>query len=134
LHKQEKPVKRSRTNLNIQIKRAYEPPTRGDGVRVLVDRLWPRGVSKQAAHIKAWLKDVAPSTALRKWFSHDPTRWNEFERRYHRELDAQPEHISELLHLAADGALTLIYAAKDEQHNNAVALRDYLSAGKPRRA
>jgi O-6-methylguanine DNA methyltransferase len=110
---------------SIRVKRVYDRPSRDDGVRVLVDRLWPRGVSKAAARVDAWLKDLAPSAALRTWFGHDPARWSEFRRRYHRELAATDAR-SELLELADGQALTLLFAAKDADHNNAVALRDYL--------
>lgn len=134
LHELENSVRRSATHPNIRIKRVYEPTTAQDGVRVLVDRLWPRGVSRQTARVKAWFKDLAPSAALRTWFGHDPARWDEFRRRYHRELGAQPQRIAELLDLAAGGTLTLVYAAKDEQHNNAEALMNYLSATKGRHA
>ena len=110
----------------IRVKRVYEPPSRADGMRVLVDRLWPRGLSKAAAHVDAWLKDLAPSAALRTWFGHDPARWAEFRRRYRRELAATDAR-SQLRELADGHALTLLFAAKDPDHNNAVALRDYLA-------
>jgi len=96
----------------------------------LVDRVWPRGVSKQSAHINAWLKSLAPTTELRKWFGHDPERWEEFQRRYHVELDEQRDQIAELISLADGKHLTLIYAAKDEEHNNAAALKAFLLAHK----
>ncbi|MEO0965400.1 MAG: DUF488 domain-containing protein [Planctomycetota bacterium] len=113
--------------MSITVKRIYEPAADTDGVRVLVDRVWPRGVSKDAADIVAWCKDVAPSTQLRQWFAHDPAKWPEFVARYHAELDAHPDAVAELLaHAPKQGTLTLVYSAKDEQHNQAVALRDYL--------
>ncbi len=110
----------------MRAKRVYEPATREDGVRVLVDRVWPRGVSKSKAAIDHWMKDVAPSTALRKWFGHDPERWTEFRRRYRKELAEHPELLKELRALARKGPLTLVYSARDEQHNQAVALREQL--------
>lgn len=112
----------------IKLKRAYEPPEKGDGLRVLVDRLWPRGVSKQSAHIDHWLKEIAPSDALRKWFSHDPSKWNEFRKRYVRELEKRPEAVAQLKQHVGKGVTTLVYSAKDEQHNNAVALKEYLES------
>ncbi|MGB3273513.1 MAG: DUF488 domain-containing protein [Xanthobacteraceae bacterium] len=111
----------------IRIKRAYEAPAAGDGVRVLVDRLWPRGVKREAASIDHWLKELAPSADLRKWFGHDPERWAEFQTRYRAELKANPEAVAELRALAKSAkTLTLVFAAKDEAHNNAVVLRDLL--------
>lgn len=111
---------------HITIKRAYEQAAHSDGYRVLVDRLWPRGVSKEKAQIDDWLRDVAPSTELRHWFGHDPARWEEFQHRYRQELNepAQREALSRLVERARHGPLTLVYGAKDEEHNNAVALRD----------
>ncbi len=110
----------------IRIKRVYEPPSPEDGHRILVDRLWPRGVSKQAAALSAWIKDVAPSHELRKWFDHDPSRWDEFRRRYVAELDANPPATAELRGLLRAGPATLVYAAHDASRNNAVVLADYL--------
>ena len=110
----------------ITLKRAYEPASRPDGRRVLVERLWPRGVAKAGLRVDEWLKDVAPSTELRRWFRHDPDRWNEFRRRYFRELDAHPEAWKTIVTAARRGPVTLIYSSHDMQHNNAVALRDYL--------
>jgi uncharacterized protein YeaO (DUF488 family)/alkylated DNA nucleotide flippase Atl1 len=109
----------------IAVKRVYDPPSRSDGTRVLVDRLWPRGIAKAKARVDAWLKDVGPSTALRTWFGHDPARWAEFQRRYHRELDATGV-AKTIADLARRGPITLLFAAKDSEHNNAVALREYL--------
>ena len=111
---------------NVRLKRAYEEPSSEDGTRVLVDRLWPRGVRKTSAAIDRWIKDVAPSTELRKWFGHDPIRWDEFRRRYQAELAHRPEELDELRALAKKGRLTLVYAARDEFHNEAVVLRDLL--------
>jgi uncharacterized protein YeaO (DUF488 family) len=110
----------------IQLKRAYEPPTRDDGVRILIDRLWPRGMTKESAAIDEWFKDVAPSTELRQWFGHDPARWQEFRRRYARELRQNPEHLSKLRERARQGRVTLVFSAHDEAHNDAVVLRDLL--------
>lgn len=110
----------------IQIKRAYEAPDDQDGHRILVERLWPRGIKKEDLQIEAWLKDVAPSTTLRKWFNHQLERWPEFVARYHAELEAQPEGWQPLLSLAQTGPLTLIYSARDTTHNSALVLRDFL--------
>jgi uncharacterized protein YeaO (DUF488 family) len=114
----------------VRIKRAYEAPAEDDGYRVLVDRLWPRGLKKEAVHIDAWPRDLAPSTELRRWFGHDPTRWEEFQRRYRQELNepGPREVLSELLERARHGPVTLVYGARDEQHNDAVVLRDVLLA------
>lgn len=113
----------------IRLKRAYEEPAPGDGQRLLVDGLWPRGVTKADLQIEAWLKAIAPSTALRKWFGHDPTRWEGFRSRYFAELAANPEALYQLRGYLSRGPVTLLYAARDEEHNNAVALRDFLLHG-----
>jgi uncharacterized protein YeaO (DUF488 family) len=110
----------------INVKRAYDSASRGDSRRFLVERLWPRGMRKESLRMDAWLKDVAPSTELRQWFSHDPAKWLEFRRRYRAELDAHPEAWQPILDAAADGEVTLIYSSHDAVHNNAVALQDYL--------
>jgi uncharacterized protein YeaO (DUF488 family) len=110
----------------VKLKRAYDAPAASDGTRILVDRLWPRGVSKEKAHIDEWMKELAPSTALRKWFGHDPARWQEFRRRYAKEVRAQPDLLRHLRTLARQGPVTLVYAARDEQHNDAVELRELL--------
>jgi uncharacterized protein YeaO (DUF488 family) len=115
---------------NLRLKRAYEPPSADDGVRVLVDRLWPRGVSKADAAIDQWIKDLAPSTPLRKWFGHDPTRWQEFRRRYAKELRQHPEQLGNLRALARQGPVTLVFSARDERHNDAVVLRSLLLGAK----
>jgi uncharacterized protein YeaO (DUF488 family) len=112
---------------NLKLKRAYDPPAAADGKRILVDRLWPRGVKKADAAIDEWMKDLAPSTALRKWFGHDPARWPEFRRRYLKELDRHSEQLDRLRALARQGPVTLVYAAHDEAHNDAVVLRDFLA-------
>jgi uncharacterized protein YeaO (DUF488 family) len=111
---------------NVALKRAYDPPAPTDGMRVLVDRLWPRGVKKEAAAIDLWAKDLAPSTELRKWFGHDPERWVEFTRRYEAELAQHTERLDELRAHARRGRVTLIYAARDQEHNEAVIIRDAL--------
>ena len=110
----------------MRVKRVYEPASREDGLRVLVDRVWPRGVSKSKAAIDQWMKDVAPSTALRQWFGHDPERWTEFRRRYRAELARRPELLKELRAIARKSVLTLVYSARDERHNQAVVLRERL--------
>ena len=113
---------------NIRIKRAYEEPDREDGKRILVDRLWPRGLTKEKARIDLWLKDVAPSTELRKWFAHDPGKWEEFRSRYLEELRRNKEQLSLLRQEAAKSTVTLVYGAKDQQHNEAVILERLLTA------
>lgn len=112
--------------MNIQIKRAYEEPTEDDGTRILVDRLWPRGLTKAKAKIDLWLKDIAPSTELRKWFAHDPAKWTEFQRRYIKELQQNNEPLATLKQEAAKGPVTLIYGARDQEHNEAVILQKLL--------
>lgn len=114
------------TETRIMLKRAYQPPHDDDGCRVLVDRIWPRGIKKADLTIDHWLKELAPSSELRKWFGHRTDRWQEFQRRYRRELDDRPAEIDRLRALLHAGPVTLVYAARDEDHNNAVALRDYL--------
>lgn len=111
---------------HLKLKRAYEPAKANDGTRILVDRLWPRGVSKAAAGIDEWMKEVAPSTELRKWFGHEPTRWNEFQRRYRSELRQHDGALARIRALAKAQTVTLVYSAHDEQHNDAVVLRDVL--------
>ena len=115
---------------NIRLKRAYERPAPADGTRILVDRLWPRGVSKAAAAIDRWVKEIAPSTTLRKWFGHDPARWPEFRRRYAAELREHADELASLRNQARRGPITLIYSAHDEAHNDAVVLRSIL-LGRP---
>jgi uncharacterized protein YeaO (DUF488 family) len=110
----------------IKLKRVYDPPVASDGRRILVERLWPRGQSKAALKLDAWLKDAGPSTTLRKWFDHDPAKWDRFRARYFRELDANPEAWRPLLAAAHHGTVTLVYSSHDTEHNNAVALQEYL--------
>lgn len=112
--------------MTILLKRAYDLPEPSDGFRILVDRLWPRGVSKSSAHIDLWLKDVAPSTTLRKWFDHDPLKWAEFRDRYFLELRHNSEAVEQLDGHVRRGVVTLVYGAKDREHNHAVALKQYL--------
>ena len=111
---------------DLAVKRIYEPPAPDDGQRVLVDRIWPRGVSKKDAALTLWLKDIAPSDELRKWFGHEPERWVEFQKRYGAELDRNGEAVAQLRGLLHHGKVTLLYGAHDEAHNNAVALAGYL--------
>lgn len=112
--------------MKILLKRAYEPAIKSDGCRVLVDRLWPRGLSKEDARIDLWLRDIGPSTGLRKWFNHDPARWAEFQRRYHAELENKTPLLATITEKAKTRPVTLLYSAKDERHNQAVALRIFL--------
>jgi uncharacterized protein YeaO (DUF488 family) len=110
----------------IRIKRAYESPSGEDGSRFLVDALWPRGVKKDALHIEAWLREVAPSKELRQWFAHEPSRWAEFKRRYSAELKRKPAAWRPLLDAARKGNVTLVFGARDTEHNNAAVLKDFL--------
>lgn len=118
--------------MGFAIKRVYEPFERADGYRVLVDRIWPRGVSKDAAHIDEWLQEIAPSTALRTWFNHDPARWETFRARYLVELKEQSELLASLAARAKKGRVTLLYSARDEQFNQAVVLKGYLGRARSR--
>ncbi len=118
-----------RANSELRLKRAYDAAEADDGVRVLIDRLWPRGVGKAQAAIDLWLRDIAPSVELRQWFSHDVSRWAEFRQRYRRELDDHADELATLRRHMAAGRVTLLFAAKDREHNNAVALREYLLDG-----
>ena len=111
----------------IKLKRIYDPSSREDGKRVLVDRLWPRGIKKENAHIEEWLKDIAPSDALRKWFSHDPSRWKEFKKRYHDELKDKKELLKQLLADSRKGTVTLLFGSKDIEHNNAIVIKEVLA-------
>lgn len=110
----------------IRVKRVYDPPEPDDGVRLLVERLWPRGIKKTDLHMDGWLKEVAPSTQLRQWFGHDPARWAQFRRRYFTELKREPAACKPIREAARRGNVTLLYSARDEKHNNALALKDYL--------
>ena len=115
-------------SLKAKIKRVYEEPSHADGRRILVDRLWPRGLSKERARVDIWLKDIAPSTTLRKWFSHDPERWIEFQARYRQELKSKADMLADLKKKAAESPVTLLYGAKDELHNEAVVLLKVLQS------
>lgn len=110
----------------IKVKRVYDRPEAGDGARFLVDRLWPRGIKRNALHLTEWLREVAPSDPLRKWFGHDPAKWEEFRRRYFAELDRKPDALKLLQDSAIQGHVTLLFSAKDVRHNNAIALKEYL--------
>lgn len=113
----------------VKIKRVYEKPAKEDGWRVLVDRLWPRGMTKDAAHLDAWMKDVAPSDALRKWFGHEPEKWATFQKKYRAELVKKKELVADLKQMSKEhGTLTLLFGAKDEEHNEAIVLADLLKA------
>ncbi len=111
----------------IKVKRVYESPETDDGPRFLVERLWPRGMKKESLHMEAWLKDVAPSDGLRRWFDHDPQKWDEFQDRYFAELDGEPDAMQTIVEAAGRGNVTLLYSAHDTEHNTAVALKEYLS-------
>jgi uncharacterized protein YeaO (DUF488 family) len=110
----------------LKTKRVYDDVKRGDGARFLVERLWPRGIKKEELKMKAWLKDVAPSPALRKWFAHDPDKWKEFQRRYRAELKSNPEAWQPILEAAEQGNVTLLYSARDTDHNSAILLKAFL--------
>jgi uncharacterized protein YeaO (DUF488 family) len=110
----------------VRLKRAYDPPAIEDGVRILVDRLWPRGLSKEAAALDEWMKDIAPSTELRKWFGHDPARWKQFRRRYAQEVHENPSRLEELRDRARRGRITLVFSARNETQKDAVVLRDLI--------
>ena len=112
--------------MTIKIKRVYEPPDEEDGQRILVDRLWPRGLTKEKAKVDLWLKDIAPSTGLRKWFNHEPAKWSEFKKHYQHELKENKEQLLLLKEAAQKGIVTLVYGAKDEVHNDAVVLKEWL--------
>lgn len=112
--------------MNIKLKRAYEPPEPTDGKRILVERLWPRGLTKEKAHVDLWLKDIAPTTDLRKWFDHDPEKWTEFKKRYRAELKKNDAQVALLKQAIGKHPATLVYGAKDEEHNAAIVLLDFL--------
>lgn len=112
--------------MEIEIKRAYEKPGKDDGVRILIDRLWPRGMTKEKAQVDLWLKEIAPTTELRKWFNHEPEKWEEFKKRYTAELNANKAQVLLLKEEIKKGKVTLVYGAKDSEHNDAVVLKEYL--------
>ncbi len=112
--------------MKIKIKRVYEKSEKADGKRILIDRLWPRGLSKEKAEVALWLKEIAPTTELRKWFDHDPDKWDEFQKRYRKELKANDGAVQRLKDEMNKGAVTLVYGAKDEEHNDAVVLQEFL--------
>jgi uncharacterized protein YeaO (DUF488 family) len=112
----------------IKLKRVYEPPEKNDGLRILVERLWPRGISKERAKVDLWLKDGAPSTELREWFSHDPAKWEEFKKRYYKELETKKEMFSEIKKAASESIITFVFAARDVQHNSAVVLKTFIES------
>lgn len=114
--------------MNLRIKRVYEPLDKGDGKRILVDRLWPRGMAKAKAGVDLWLKEIAPSTQLRKWFGHDPGKWAEFKKRYRAELEENDEQAALLKEEIKKGTVTLLYGARDEEHNEAIVLREFLGS------
>jgi uncharacterized protein YeaO (DUF488 family) len=117
---------------HVKLKRAYDTAARSDGHRILVDRLWPRGISREELRIADWIKEVSPSAELRAWFGHEPARWAEFKRRYFRELDRRVELLAPLVEKSHAGSVTLVFGAKDAEHNNAVALKEYLERRAPR--
>src|SRR5689334_16433831 len=112
--------------MKVKIKRVYEKPEKEDGTRVLVDRLWPRGLTKEKAAVNLWLKEIAPSTKLRKWFGHDPDKWTAFQKRYRREISENKEEVEKLNEQLKKGVVTLVYGAKDEEHNEALVLMEWL--------
>src|ERR1700761_7994516 len=116
-----------RSHHDVRTKRVYEPASAQDGARILVDRVWPRGITKEQAGLTLWMKEIAPSTRLRQWFNHDPQRWEQFQHEYASELDGNDQAVSQLLTLCAEGPVTLLYGARDEEHNNALALQRYLA-------
>ena len=116
--------------MNLKLKRVYEPFDKNDGTRILVDRLWPRGMTKAKAGVDIWLKELAPSAELRKWFGHDPDKWTDFKKRYRIELEENDEQLARLREEIKKGAVTLLYGAKDEEHNDAVVLAEFLRSQK----
>ena len=112
--------------MTVKLKRVYEEPSESDGTRILVDRLWPRGLTKEKAKVDVWLKEIAPSTELRKWFNHEPSKWPEFKKRYQAEMSNNTEVLSALKKHLANGKATIVYGAKDEEHNDAVVIKQYL--------
>jgi uncharacterized protein YeaO (DUF488 family) len=118
--------------VSIRLKRAYDPPALEDGLRILVERLWPRGLSKERAAVDRWVKDLAPSTELRRWYSHDESKWPEFRRRYRAELRERPDQLAELRRLAAAGPVTFVYGSRETEHNSATVLRKVVEEGPDR--
>jgi len=116
----------------LNVKRVYEKPSGSDGVRVLVDRVWPRGLTKQKARVDEWMRDIAPSDSLRKWFGHDPEKWPEFEKRYFKELARNKDMVQRLVERSKKEKVTILFGAKDEEHNQAVAIKDYVESGRAR--
>jgi len=114
----------------IKLKRAYDPPSKSDGLRILVERLWPRGVTKEKAKVDLWLKEIAPSAELRNWYKHDLSKWEEFQRRYRDELVKKGEMIKEIEQMADKGPVSFVYAARDENHNSALVLKNYIESRK----
>lgn len=114
--------------MTIRIKRVYEKPEESDGRRMLVDRMWARGLSKNKAKVDIWIKEIAPSTALRRWYAHDPSKWTEFKSRYAAELEANPDVVAEIVEEVRSGVVTFLYSSKEEQLNNAVALKEYIES------
>lgn len=114
----------------VFIKRVYDAPSKGDGMRILIDRLWPRGLSKEKAKIDVWMKEIAPSTQLRKWFGHEPEKWDEFRKRYLEELKENKKEVEQLIALTKKGTVTLVFGAKDTEHNDAVVLYELLTSKK----
>lgn len=112
--------------MTVTLKRVYEEPSESDGTRILVDRLWPRGLTKEKAKVDVWLKDIAPTTELRKWFNHEPSKWTEFKKRYQSEMINNTEVLSVLKKHLSNGKATIVYGAKDEEHNDAVVIKEYL--------
>ncbi len=112
----------------LTIKRVYDPPSREDGQRIRIARLWPRGLRKEGAHIDAWMKEIAPSTELRQWFNHDPEKWGEFKRKFFKELDRQQTAVETIAGLSKKGTVTLLFGSKEERSNNAVALKEYIES------
>ena len=112
--------------MSIKLKRVYEKPAKDDGIRILVDRLWPRGLTKQKAALDLWSKEIAPSTELRKWFGHDPKKWTEFRRRYRAELKSHPDELKMIKSKEKEGTVTLLYGARDQEHNEAIVLQQLL--------
>ncbi|MGO8685371.1 MAG: DUF488 domain-containing protein [Thermoleophilia bacterium] len=115
--------------MTIRLKRAYEAPSPVDGVRILIERLWPRGLSKEKANVDAWFKEVAPSADLRRWFGHEPAKWEEFRRRYRDELRERPEQVQRLRGLVEAGPVTFVYGSRDQEHNAAMVLKEFLDSG-----